>query len=110
MSKINNLQVKPNQNVKYSRATGSYSVVLKKNTQFSSTIIKLPSGVRKIFSSFSFCTQAENQTTFKSFIYSSSSKDLVNKGLSPRSRGVAKNPVDHPHGGRTKALKYPRTP
>jgi large subunit ribosomal protein L2 len=26
------------------------------------------------------------------------------------SRGVAKNPVDHPHGGRNKAIKYQRTP
>ena len=25
-------------------------------------------------------------------------------------RGVAMNPVDHPHGGRTKAIKYQRTP
>ena len=25
-------------------------------------------------------------------------------------RGVAMNPVDHPHGGRTKAIRYPRTP
>lgn len=31
-------------------------------------------------------------------------------GLSPRVRGVATNPNDHPHGGRTKAVKYPRTP
>jgi large subunit ribosomal protein L2 len=25
-------------------------------------------------------------------------------------RGVAMNPVDHPHGGRTKSVKYQRTP
>jgi len=25
-------------------------------------------------------------------------------------RGVAMNPVDHPHGGRTKAIAYQRTP
>jgi len=25
-------------------------------------------------------------------------------------RGVAMNPVDHPHGGRTKAIAHPRTP
>jgi large subunit ribosomal protein L2 len=25
-------------------------------------------------------------------------------------RGVAMNPVDHPHGGRTKAIRYQRTP
>ena len=31
-------------------------------------------------------------------------------GKKPKVRGVAKNPIDHPHGGRTKAIKYPRTP
>lgn len=31
-------------------------------------------------------------------------------GFKPTVRGVAKNPVDHPHGGRTKTIKFPRTP
>lgn len=110
MSKIHNLQVKPDRDIKYSRANGSYSIILKKNTKLSSSIVKLPSGVKKIFSSFSSCSILESQTSFKSFMFNSSSKELIAKGLSPRSRGVAKNPVDHPHGGRTKALRYPRTP
>jgi ribosomal protein L2 len=25
-------------------------------------------------------------------------------------RGVVKNPVDHPHGGRTRTILWPRTP
>jgi large subunit ribosomal protein L2 len=33
-----------------------------------------------------------------------------NFGLKPHVRGVARNPVDHPHGGRAKSIKYPRTP
>jgi large subunit ribosomal protein L2 len=31
-------------------------------------------------------------------------------GLKSIVRGVAMNPVDHPHGGRTKAIRYQRTP
>nr|YP_011027861.1 ribosomal protein L2 [Euplotes cristatus]UPM52071.1 ribosomal protein L2 [Euplotes cristatus] len=31
-------------------------------------------------------------------------------GRRPRVRGVARNPVDHPHGGRTKAIRFQRTP
>jgi large subunit ribosomal protein L2 len=31
-------------------------------------------------------------------------------GVKPIVRGVAMNPVDHPHGGRTKAVRYQRTP
>ena len=32
------------------------------------------------------------------------------KGKRPSVRGIAMNPVDHPHGGRTKSIKYPQTP
>ena len=31
-------------------------------------------------------------------------------GIKSLVRGVAMNPVDHPHGGRTKSIKYPQTP
>jgi ribosomal protein L2 len=31
-------------------------------------------------------------------------------GKKPHVRGVARNAVDHPHGGRTKSIKCPRTP
>lgn len=31
-------------------------------------------------------------------------------GYRPRVRGVAMNPVDHPHGGRTKSIRLPKTP
>ena len=110
MSKVYNLQVNLKEGVKYSRAEHSYSTVLKKNLQFFSVVIKLPSGVRKIFSIFSLGHKQELQSSPKSFLFDSSAKSLYLKGLSPRSRGVAKNPVDHPHGGRTKALRYPRTP
>lgn len=110
MSKVNNLQISLKQDIQYSRAEQSYSTILKKNLQFFSVVVKLPSGVKKIFSVFSLCSKQESQSSFKNFLYNSSSKNLYAKGLSPRTRGVAKNPVDHPHGGRTKSIKYPRTP
>lgn len=110
MTKVINLQPSSGENIKYSKSSGSYSIVLKKNRQLAASIIKLPSGVKKIFSSFSSCNLLKEQPSFKTFIFNSSSKELVIRGSSPRSRGVAKNPVDHPHGGRTKSLKYPRTP
>lgn len=31
-------------------------------------------------------------------------------GARPKVRGVAMNPVDHPHGGRTKSIRLPRSP
>jgi ribosomal protein L2 len=35
-------------------------------------------------------------------------KDLV--VMAPTVRGVAMNAIDHPHGGKTKSIKYPKTP
>lgn len=34
----------------------------------------------------------------------------MNLGRAPQVRGTVMNPNDHPHGGRTRAIKYPRTP
>lgn len=110
MSKVSNLQLKMNSEIKYSKSSGSHSIILKKNAQLASSIIKLPSGVRKIFSSLSLCTPQNSIAAFNNFMFDSSSKNLIRRGIAARSRGVAKNPVDHPHGGRTKALRYPRTP
>jgi hypothetical protein len=32
------------------------------------------------------------------------------RGFRPKVRGVAMNPVDHPHGGRTKSIRFQQTP
>lgn len=107
MAIIQNLQISPGKISKFSRSLGSYSIILRKNLHMLSAVIKLPSGVRKIFSFFASCNAADKDSIlFKT----TSPKKNYFKGIAPRSRGVAKNPVDHPHGGRTKSIKYPRTP
>jgi hypothetical protein len=107
MSIIQNLQISPGKTSKFSRSLGSYSIVLRKNLNMLSAVIKLPSGVRKIFSFFALCNIADKENTK---LTAHSLKKNYIKGLAPRSRGVAKNPVDHRHGGRTKSIKHPRTP
>ncbi|NJM92106.1 MAG: 50S ribosomal protein L2, partial [Rhodospirillaceae bacterium] len=32
------------------------------------------------------------------------------RGIRPQTRGEAMNPVDHPHGGRTRGNRHPTTP
>jgi large subunit ribosomal protein L2 len=83
---------------KFSRAYGSASRYLKRRG--SKAIIRLPSGeVRKI-SVFSFCIPTAIFKTYahKKFYKAGQNRNL---GVRPRVRGVAMNPVDHPHGGRT---------
>jgi hypothetical protein len=110
-SSVRNLQLKPTSVIKFARAESSSALILKKHNAVSSTVIKLPSGVKKIFSLFSTCsTFYKKETINKKIFFNSFPKPSIIKGVAPRSRGVAKNPVDHPHGGRTKAIRYPRTP
>ena len=73
-------------------------------------LIKLPSGVRKYFSVYSIALADVSSLPLKKKILTRQSGFLRGIGKKMKVRGVAKNPVDHPHGGRTKSIKYPRTP
>jgi large subunit ribosomal protein L2 len=53
-----------------------------------------------IFSSLGKCYNEEQNLTNPG-----KAGSLIIRGLKSRVRGVAKNPVDHPHGGRTKTNK-----
>ncbi len=110
LTHVSNLQIAPSKKVKFSRSLGSSSTILRKNNHLSSCVVKLPSGVRKVFSIFSQCSVEPRNNTLVKLLNSPKPKLPHHKGQAPRSRGVAKNPVDHPHGGRTKSIKYPRTP
>ena len=70
----------------------------------------LPSGVRKVVSVFSAVVPGRSAGLDKRDLSNTRSGYWRKFGLKPTVRGVAMNPVDHPHGGRTKALRYPRTP
>jgi large subunit ribosomal protein L2 len=94
---IHNIELNPNGGGKLVRAAGSSAQISGNDDNYS--IIKLNSGeVRKIIS------------TAKATIGSVSNSDHQNikigkagrnrwKGKRPQTRGVAMNPVDHPHGG-----------
>lgn len=104
------LEITPGCGSQYSRSTGTKSKIIKFDKTTHSTLIQLPSGVKKIFSFYSFVLLGRVANA-------SHNKCLNNKsgywrafGIKSMVRGVAKNPVDHPHGGRTKAIKHQRTP
>lgn len=77
--------------------------------------IKLPSGALRFF----FYLSRFEPTSWVFLAGSSEQKFNINwqkagtyskLGHKPKVRGVAKNPVDHPHGGRTKSIRFQRTP
>lgn len=90
---------------------GTKAFIKKLDTRTGLSLVVLSSGLRKIFSIYSLATggpsmlpilkKAQRNTKFG--FYSG-------LGKKPKVRGVAKNPIDHPHGGKKKSVKYQRTP
>ena len=108
--KVSNLEVRPGQGTQYVRSAGSYAKIIKWDYSQHAALVQLPSGVRKFFSFYSTLIFGACALKLKRKAACTRSGFWRSFGLKPRVRGVARNPVDHPHGGRTKSIKYPRTP
>lgn len=95
---------------KFSRSFNSYSKLLYFDTVSGFCLIQLPSKKTK---AFYFLTTAFTMNKLTSLIITqiSNKAGFYHKlGFKPIVRGIAKNPIDHPHGGRTKSIKLARTP
>jgi len=84
---------------KYIKSAGTFGILIQKGFKFSK--IKLPSGEIKIFLTSSFCILGSlSNLLHRNIIIGKAGRSrLLNKR--PKVRGVAMNPVDHPHGGQT---------
>lgn len=104
------LELIPGLGIQYVRSPGTSAKILKFNQDSHQVLIKLPSGVRKLFSNYSIVYKGRVAFKNKKLLTNTKSGFWRKYGVKNQVRGVAKNPVDHPHGGRTKSIKYPRTP
>jgi large subunit ribosomal protein L2 len=95
---------------KYARSAGVFCKIINIDLVNKYVRIKLPSGDFKIISIFCYCNlgRVSNMLHYKE-IYAKAGY-FRNIGFRPITRGVAKNPVDHPHGGRTKTNSPTKTP
>lgn len=104
------LEILPHKGIQYARSTGVAARIVKMDSRISTSLIKLPSGVKKVFSTYSLGSDGpvalpENRK------WGNNSAGFYKKfGKKSKVRGVAMNPIDHPHGGRAKAIRYQRTP
>lgn len=107
---ISLLELLPYKGVQYIRSTGVFGVVLKMDLRIHTALVKLPSGVRKIFSTHALGSLGSIALPVNRDFKNNSAGFRKNKGYKSIVRGVAMNPTDHPHGGRAKSIKYQRTP
>lgn len=110
LSRLCLLELYPGLGIQYVRSSGCYARFLKIDWNNHTAQIELPSGVRKAFSLYSIGFSGSNSLKSKNLLRNTKSGYWRSFGRKSKVRGVAMNPVDHPHGGRTKAIKNPRTP
>lgn len=110
LSFVSVLELLPGSGAQYTRSPGTKSRIIKFDLENHSVLIKLSSGVKKIFSYYSFVMLGHLSLQENLYCLNGKAGYWRSFGVKSLVRGVAMNPVDHPHGGRTKSVKYPRTP
>lgn len=92
---------------KYVRSFGTYGIILNQYDFF--TKIQLPSGEKILINNNSTCFIGRNagKLHFKEY-FGKASFNLNHKAI--KTRSIAKNPVDHPNGGRTPGKSPKKTP
>ena len=105
---ISNLSLSTNSSIKLIKSAGTYGQILQKNNL--DCKIKLPSGIISNISNLSYATIGilSNLNSNKVILGKAGTNRL--KGIRPSVRGIAMNPVDHPHGGRSNGGGHPKTP
>jgi large subunit ribosomal protein L2 len=96
-SLIHNIESTPGKGGLFSRSAGTYSVLINGDTKH--TKIKISSG--KIIQLSSYCRASIGKISNSSYRDVNLGKAGRSRwlGIRPNVRGVAMNPIDHPHGG-----------
>ena len=105
---VHNVELKPGKGGQIARAAGTFVQLVGRDQGYA--LLKLTSGEQRM-------VRADCMAT----VGAVSNPDHVNekigkagrnrwKGKKPQTRGEAMNPVDHPHGGRTRGGRQPQTP
>jgi len=98
------LEEKSGDRGKIAKASGGYCTIVAHNTDTGKTRVKLPSGIKKLYSSRNRAMLglvAGGGRIDKPMLKAGRAyhKFRVKRNCWPKVRGVAKNPVEHPHGG-----------
>jgi len=95
---INNISLDPNKGGIYARSAGTYGILVQKNLN-GKVRVKLPSKEEVLISENCLATLGvvSNVSHSDNHLRKAGQKRWL--GRRPKVRGVAMNPVDHPHGG-----------
>lgn len=107
-SLIYNISLRRIGHAKYIRSAGSFGQLIQKDLNFCQ--IKFPSNKILLFSTDSYGTLGISSNLKSNLVCIGKAGKSRLLGKRPSVRGVAMNPIDHPHGGRTNGGCTPVTP
>jgi ribosomal protein L2 len=94
----------------FCRAAGTFCTIIRINIERGRCTVKIPSNKFQIIHETAYVMLGRNSNILPKGIWLGKAGLNMRRGFRPVVRGVAKNPVDHPHGGRTKTNSPERTP
>jgi len=94
----------------YARSPGTYCILLNLDNINNLLTIQLPSGTTVNVNLNFYATLGRNSNIWRFKEIVGKAGRNINRGFKSSVRGVAMNPVDHPHGGRTKTNSPEKTP
>ncbi len=108
---VHNIEVVPGSGGKFARGAGSFAQLVTKDEQYAT--LKMPSGEIRMVPLECWATIGVlSNADYKNIVWGKAGRTR-HLGIRPTVRGMAMNPVDHPHGGgegRSKSGSHPRSP
>ena len=108
---IHNVEIRPNSGGKFARSAGTSVQLMAKGEEYAS--LRMPSGEIRLVSLDCWATVGTlGNADYKNLVIGKAGRSRQ-MGIRPTVRGMAMNPVDHPHGGgegRSKSGKHPQSP
>ncbi len=108
---VHNIEIRPGSGGKLARSAGTSAQFIGKTDEYAT--LKMPSGeVRMLLLGCWATVGTLGNAEYKNISWGKAGRTR-HRGFRPSVRGMAMNPVDHPHGGgegRSKSGSHPRTP
>ena len=108
---VHNVEIRPQSRGTFVRSAGTSAQIMGKADE--RVTLKMPSGEIRMVPENSWATVGVLGTAeYKNIMWGKAGR-MRHRGIRPTVRGMAMNPVDHPHGGgegRSKSGEHPRSP
>ncbi len=96
---VHSIEIRPNLRFSFVRSAGTFAIIVKKFFRLGKILLRLPSKEEILVDQHIFATSGQiSRIQHKIEVIHKAGWNRW-KGKFPKVRGVAKNPVDHPHGG-----------